>query len=379
MASCCLTFASAASAAAGTQVAHAKYGYPYPDAPDCTEVGSNAGCVADKWKFFQGQCTSWVAHRLNQLNKVAFTNIFRGFRWGNASNWGNIAKRLGISANGTPGLGSVAWYASGHVGYVEEVRADGSVLMSEMNFNRHNSFDRTVIRPGRRWPTKFIHLKDRPKPDPLSRYAGHIVQWSGDKKSQKTAWLVGPDLRRRWIPSAAVYHCLKARGTPGPIALPAATLDKLKDLHGVHATCTAPPPAPKPQTAPAPKPAPPPPPPVNRPSQLSNDQRLLAASSDYLRSPDGRYRFVMQSDSNLVLYGPSGRALWASNTVGRGAHHLRMQGDGNLVIYNSSNKPIWASGTPGRYNARLVMQSDGNVVIYNDNKAIWATGTDGRT
>lgn len=128
-------------------------------------------------------------------------------------------------------------------------------------------------------------------------------------------------------------------------------------------------------TSPPPAPSPPPVPISNR---LSNDQRLLASKNQYLRSSDGRYRFVMQQDSNLVLYGPSGRALWASNTVGRGAHHLRMQGDGNLVIYNASNKPIWASGTPRHYSAHLVVQNDGNVVIYNSGKPIWATGTAGR-
>lgn len=141
----------------------------------------------------------------------------------------------------------------------------------------------------------------------------------------------------------------------------------------------SPAPAPKPKPAPAPKPSPAPAP--SKPKKknvLRDDQRLLAAKNESLRSSDGRYRFVMQSDSNLVLYGPSGKPLWASNTVGRGAHHLRMQGDGNLVIYNAKDKPIWASNTPRHYNARLVMQNDGNVVIYNGSKPIWATGTDGR-
>ncbi|HEV2787192.1 MAG TPA: GDSL-type esterase/lipase family protein, partial [Solirubrobacteraceae bacterium] len=74
---------------------------------------------------------------------------------------------------------------------------------------------------------------------------------------------------------------------------------------------------------------PPPPPPVS--DRISNDGRLHAASDQFLRSADGRYRLVMQKDGNLVLYGPSGRALWASNTRGRGSHHVRMQADGNLV------------------------------------------------
>src|SRR5258708_23344774 len=42
-------------------------GYPYPNAPDCNEQ-TGANCVGDKWGFVQGQCHSWVAYRLNELN-----------------------------------------------------------------------------------------------------------------------------------------------------------------------------------------------------------------------------------------------------------------------------------------------------------------------
>jgi hypothetical protein len=102
--------------------------------------------------------------------------------------------------------------------------------------------------------------KAKSKPNPLKRYADKIVQWSGDKKAQKTAWLVGSDLKRRWIPDIATYNCLKARGVPGPVKLPAKTLDKLKDLRDVRANCTPPPPPvaapPPPPPAPVPKPAP---------------------------------------------------------------------------------------------------------------------------
>ncbi|HEY5195472.1 MAG TPA: hypothetical protein VIJ51_00435 [Solirubrobacteraceae bacterium] len=71
-----------------------------------------------------------------------------------------------------------------------------------------------------------------------SQWVGHIVQWNGDRKAQKTAWLVGPDMHRRWIASIAVYNCLRANGAQGPTALPAATLNQLPDLSGVRAACT---------------------------------------------------------------------------------------------------------------------------------------------
>lgn len=68
-------------------------------------------------------------------------------------------------------------------------------------------------------------------------WAGHIVQWDGDRKAQKTAWLVGGDFRRRWIDTTARYSCLKRKKVPGPVALPAATLNDLRDVTGVKAPC----------------------------------------------------------------------------------------------------------------------------------------------
>ncbi len=115
------------------------------------------------------------------------------------------------------------------------------------------------------------------------------------------------------------------------------------------------------------------------PDRLSNNGALLASKNQYLRSADGRFRFVMQQDGNLVLYGPTGHPLWASNTVGRGANRAVMQSDGNLVLYTSSGKPVWASNTELHYHAYLIVQNDGNVVIYEGHTPLWATGTDGRT
>jgi hypothetical protein len=76
-----------------------------------------------------------------------------------------------------------------------------------------------------------------PPPSAASQYAGHIVQWNGDRNPQKTAWLVGPDGKRYWIPTIAIYWCLKEQGHAGPDILPAATLEQLPDS-GQSATCS---------------------------------------------------------------------------------------------------------------------------------------------
>lgn len=179
------------------------------------------------------------------------------------------------------------------------------------------------------------------------RYAGHIVQWSGDTKAQKTAWYVTPDLRRLWIPDVATYNCLKGRGAPGPTVLPAATLNQLPDQTGLWAGCG--------DTLPV--------------------SRVLRRNM-HLKSSDGRYTLWLQGDGNLVLYGPSGRALWANNRFN--SDFLVMQSDGNLVTYTNAGTPTWATGTNGRGGNRFVVQSDGNLVIYSSTRAVWASNTAGR-
>ncbi len=54
-----------------------------------------------------------------------------------------------------------------------------------------------------------------------------------------------------------------------------------------------------------------------------------------------------------------------------------MQTDGNLVLYGPSSSVVWASGTNGHPGARLVIQNDGNLVIYSGSTPLWATGTSG--
>ena len=109
---------------------------------------------------------------------------------------------------------------------------------------------------------------------------------------------------------------------------------------------------------------------------------VLAANQTFLvnkpvLSCDGRFELVLGGDGNLVLYQGSS-ALWAANTVGKGAVEAVMQGDGNFVLSNSAGKAIWTSGTAGNDGAALSVQDDGNVVIYSAaGKALWSTGTAG--
>jgi surface antigen len=147
----------------GTRAAARYYGYPYPHPPACTHRGK---CVADKWAFYRGQCTSWVAYRLNERSGISFSNYYlaKG-RWGDAVHWEKQARRLKITVNTTPSVGAIAWYAAtkpapdGHVAYIEAVHSRTSFVMSEMNYDADNGFwVHTITRATGDWPTEFIHF-----------------------------------------------------------------------------------------------------------------------------------------------------------------------------------------------------------------------------
>ncbi len=98
----------------------------------------------------------------------------------------------------------------------------------------------------------------------------------------------------------------------------------------------------------------------SRSNNLVAGERLLPGQE--IRSADGRYRFNLQFDGNLVLYGPRGRALWSTRTAGRPVTSAVMQSDGNFVLYNNS-RAVWHTRTHGNSGARLVVLDSGNVVI----------------
>jgi LysM repeat protein len=89
-------------------------------------------------KFVYGQCTWYVASRRN----VPWT--------GNAWQWFGNAKAMGFATGMVPEPGAimVTWESIyyGHVAYVEQVNADGSFLVSEMNYRAWDVIDTRILR-----------------------------------------------------------------------------------------------------------------------------------------------------------------------------------------------------------------------------------------
>jgi hypothetical protein len=113
---------------------------------------------------------------------------------------------------------------------------------------------------------------------------------------------------------------------------------------------------------------------VDAPNSLGANGSLVPGASIW--SPSRAYHAVMQGDGNFVEYqGP--QAVWATGTGSAGSS-VAMQSDGNLVVYGPGGNALWSSGTSGHPAAAfsLAMQDDGNLVIYTDGgSAIWSRAT----
>ena len=119
--------------------------------------------VVDEWNFFNRECTSFAAFRLNSRNKVAFSNQYKmknGATWGHAGNWGYAAKKAGIRVDQKPAPGAIAWSTAGPYGHVAWVKSvSGSkVTVEEYNYPIPAQYHtRTVNKSAF---TGYIHIKD---------------------------------------------------------------------------------------------------------------------------------------------------------------------------------------------------------------------------
>src|SRR5699024_5568776 len=95
-----------------------------------------AASYGTNW-YPNGECTRYAFERRQQLGKPVSGS------WGDASGWAGNASAQGLTVNNTPSQGAIiqsnAWsngaWGAGHVGVVEQVNGDGSIMISEMNWN----------------------------------------------------------------------------------------------------------------------------------------------------------------------------------------------------------------------------------------------------
>ena len=106
------------------------------------------------WRMYAGHnCTNYVAYRMVSRGMSA-TRPWSGS--GDARNWGVV---FAGKTNQSPMVGSVAWWSSNHVAYVEQIIDANTIVVSEDHYG--GEFDwRKIVRSGGGWPTGFIHLND---------------------------------------------------------------------------------------------------------------------------------------------------------------------------------------------------------------------------
>ncbi|WP_310961434.1 CHAP domain-containing protein [Nocardioides terrisoli] len=213
--------------ALGVLVGTASAGQATPGQDDYPTTLKNAtqDSKVDPWRFYNRECTSFVAWRLNNDNKIPFDDYW-GTHWGNASNWKAAATSLGFTVDNRPVVGAVAWWRAGsagssvgHVAWVWKVSSD-SITVEEYNYLRRGYYDtRTIASTSSVWPSGFIHLHDMAfsnttKPaisgtpqvgQPLKASPGG---WSPDPATYSYQWLSGGDpvagaTSRKFIPTAA--------------------------------------------------------------------------------------------------------------------------------------------------------------------------------
>lgn len=192
----------------------------------CAQAGySNAGYARNYqemwWRMYAGHnCTNYVAYRMVRAG-MSTTRPWSGS--GNASNWG-VA--LADRTDRRPIVGSVAWWSSGHVAYVEAVVDTDTVVLSEDHYG--GDFDwRVVTRGSGSWPTGFIHLRDvrvasliRPDladdPDPIPQVGVALSALPG-------SWSRPADYRYQWYAGSEPISGATAATfvpTPDQVGLP---------------------------------------------------------------------------------------------------------------------------------------------------------------
>ncbi|HHU6750128.1 TPA: CHAP domain-containing protein [Staphylococcus pseudintermedius] len=104
--------------------------YTYGQNTTSTSISTQSTGVTSAGNLYTpGQCTWYVYDKVG--GEIGST-------WGNANNWASSASAAGFTVDNNPEEGSILQTTAGpmgHVAYVESVNADGSITVSEMNYD----------------------------------------------------------------------------------------------------------------------------------------------------------------------------------------------------------------------------------------------------
>ena len=111
--------------------------------------------VVDSWGMYNRECVSYTAWKVYESGR--YMPYWGGI--GNANQWDDNARRMGIPVDGNPRPGDVAvahWGYYGHVMYVESVNPNGTINISQYNYDFNGTYSEVY-----NFPTSglvFIHF-----------------------------------------------------------------------------------------------------------------------------------------------------------------------------------------------------------------------------
>lgn len=107
-------------------------------------------------RYAYGYCTWYAYNKRASIGRPVASN------WGNATTWASLAASSGFTVDKTPRAGAVfqtsgGWGGYGHVGFVEKVNPNGSIVVSEMNYAGWNVISSRTISASEIALYSFIH------------------------------------------------------------------------------------------------------------------------------------------------------------------------------------------------------------------------------
>lgn len=117
--------------------------------------GSFSAVYGNPNGYVYGYCTWHAANRRAQAGRPLPSNL------GHAISWYSRAQAAGMAVGSAPRAGAVLWHANmgglGHVAYVESVNADGSILVSDMNYPSWGRVTYRTVSPAEFGKYRFIY------------------------------------------------------------------------------------------------------------------------------------------------------------------------------------------------------------------------------
>jgi surface antigen len=124
-----------------------------PAAASGFRFGTSAQYGYNGYSF--GYCTWHASNRRAAVGKPIPANL------GNASTWKARSQLAGIGVGNAPQKFAVLWHPPrdyyGHVGFVEEVYEDGSILVSDMNYPSWNGVSTRKLSPEQAAAYQYIY------------------------------------------------------------------------------------------------------------------------------------------------------------------------------------------------------------------------------